>query len=204
MTLVKICGLKDTEHVRVALESGVHAIGFVFAKSRRQISLPEAKALASVIPSDVLKIGVFVNETKENIERYAREVPLDLIQLHGDESPEFAGSLSKPVIKSFSIKNVWDVNKASDYDVAYYLFDTPGVEFRGGSGDTFDWTLLDKSNIPKEKIILAGGLHPENVQEAIQAVQPFMVDVSSGVETEKRKDANKIRAFVRAVRDEER
>lgn len=204
MTLVKICGLKDIEHLRVALELGVNAIGFVFAKSRRQISLPDAKALASIVPPDVLKIGVFVNETKEIIERYAREVPLDLVQLHGDESPEFVKSLSKPVIKSFSITNVGDVNKTSDYDVAYYLFDTPGVEFRGGSGHTFDWSLLDKSNIPKEKLILAGGLHPENVQEAILAVQPFMVDVSSGVETEKRKDANKIRAFVRAVREEER
>jgi len=204
MTLVKICGLKDTEHVRVAVEAGANAVGFIFATSHRQISLSQAKILANEVPADVLKIGVFVNETKETVERYAREVPLDLVQLHGDESPEFAESLSVPVIKALSITNEDDVRKAATYNVDFYLFDTPGVEFRGGSGHTFDWTLLEKVNIPKDKVILAGGLHTENVQSAIQSVQPFMVDVSSGVETEKRKDAKKIRAFVRAVQDEER
>lgn len=204
MTYVKVCGLKDTEHVQVAVEAGANAVGFIFARSHRQISLLEAKGLASVVPPTILKIGVFVNETKETVERYAREVPLDLVQLHGDESPEFAESLSVPVIKALSITNEDDVRKAATYNVDYYLFDTPGIEFRGGSGHTFDWTLLEKVNIPKDKVILAGGLHTENVQSAIQSVQPFMVDVSSGVETEKRKDAKKIRAFVRAVRDEER
>lgn len=203
MTRVKICGLKDIEHVQVAVEAGANAIGFIFAKSHRQISLPQAKTLAKEVPNAVLKIGVFVNETKEIIERYAREVPLDLVQLHGDESPEFAESLSVSVIKALSITNEDDVRKAATYNVDYYLFDTPGVEFRGGSGHTFDWTLLEKVNISKDKVILAGGLHTENVQSAIQSVQPFMVDVSSGVETEKRKDAKKIRAFVRAVQDEE-
>lgn len=204
MTLVKICGLKDIEHVQIAVEAGANAIGFIFATSHRQISLPQARVLAHEVPSDVLKIGVFVNETKETIERYASEIPLDLVQLHGDESPEFAESLSVPVIKALSIANEDDVHKAATYKVAYYLFDTPGVEFRGGSGHTFDWSLLEKVNIPKEKVILAGGLHADNVQSAIQSIQPFMVDVSSGVETEKRKDAKKIRAFVRAVRDKER
>lgn len=204
MTLVKICGLKDIGHVQVAVEAGANAIGFIFATSHRQISLTQAQMLVNEIPPEVLKIGVFVNETKETIERYAREVPLDLIQLHGDESPEFAESLSVPIIKALSITNEDDVRKAAGYNVDYYLFDTPGVEYRGGSGHTFDWTLLEKVNIPKDKVILAGGLHTENVQSAIQIVQPFMVDVSSGVETEKRKDAKKIRAFVHAVRDEER
>lgn len=204
MTLVKICGLKDIDHVQVAVEAGADAIGFIFAKSHRQISLPLAKMIAKEVPNEILKIGVFVNETKEVIERYVREVPLDLVQLHGDESPEFAESLSVPVIKALSIANEDDVRKAASYNVAYYLFDTPGVEYRGGSGHTFDWTLLEKVNIPKDKVILAGGLDAGNVQGAIQSVHPFMVDVSSGVETEKRKDEKKIRAFVRAVRDEER
>lgn len=204
MTRVKICGLKDIEHVQVAVEAGANAIGFIFATSHRQISLSQAKILANEVPSEVLKIGVFVNETKEIMEQYAREIPLDLVQLHGDESPEFVETLSVPVIKALSITSEDDVRKAASYNVDYYLFDTPGVEFRGGSGHTFDWTLLDKVNIPKDKVILAGGLDAGNIQEAIQSVQPFMVDVSSGVETEKRKDAKKIRAFVRAVRDEER
>lgn len=204
MTLVKICGLKVVEHVLAAVDSGANAVGFVFAKSRRQISLKEAKELATVVPQGILKVGVFVNEMREQVEKYVREVPLDIIQLHGDESLEYVKGLSVPVIKAFSITDERDVQRALEFDVDYYLFDTPGVEFRGGSGQPFDWSFVEKTNIPKEKIILAGGLHAGNVQQAIQMVKPFMVDVSSGVETDKRKDAKKIRAFVCAVRDEER
>lgn len=204
MTLVKICGLKVVEDVQAAVDSGANAVGFVFAKSRRQISLQQAKELATVVPLGLLKVGVFVNETREEIERYTREVPLDIIQLHGDESPEYVKGLSIPVIKAFPIKDERDVQRVLEFDVDYYLFDTPGVEFRGGSGHSFDWTLVEKAGIPKEKIILAGGLHAGNVQQAIQMVHPFMVDVSSGVEIDKRKDAKKIRVFVSAVRDEER
>jgi phosphoribosylanthranilate isomerase len=204
MTLVKICGLKVVGDVQAAVDSGANAVGFIFAKSRRQISLQQAKELAILVPIGILKVGVFVNETKEMVEKFAREVPLDIIQLHGDESPEYVKGLPIPVIKAFSITDERDVQRALEFDVDYYLFDTPGVEFRGGSGHSFDWTLVEKAGIPTEKIILAGGLHAGNVQQAIQMVQPFMVDVSSGVETDKRKDAKKIRVFVSAVRDEER
>ena len=204
MTLVKICGLQEVEHVRAAVEGGANAIGFVFAKSRRQITLSQAQRLAVAVPQNVLKVGVFVNETIENIEKYAKEVPLNYVQLHGDESIEYVNSISVPVIKAFSISSKEDVQNALTYDVDLYLFDTPGIEFRGGSGNTFDWGVLDSENIPKDKVILAGGLKAENVRDAIQTVRPYMVDVSSGVETDQRKDESKIRAFIRAVRDEER
>ena len=204
MTLVKICGLQEVEHVRVAVEAGADAIGFVFAKSRRQLTLSQAQRLAVAVPQNVLKVGVFVNETIENIEKYAKEVPLNYVQLHGDESIEYVNSISVPVIKAFSISSNEDVQNALTYDVDLYLFDTPSVEFRGGSGKTFDWGVLDSENIPKNKVILAGGLKAENVRHAIQTVRPYMVDVSSGVETDQRKDESKIRAFIRAVRDEER
>lgn len=204
MTKVKICGLMELKDVLAAVNSGADAVGFVFAPSRRQISVETAKELADAVPSKVMKIGVFVNETLEEVERIAKEVPLDVIQLHGDETPEYIRNLSLPTIKALSINRFEDVQKASQYEVNYFLFDAPGVEFRGGSGQSFDWTLLAKANIPLEKVILAGGLNESNAREAINTVHPFMVDVSSGVETEQKKDTEKIRAFIRAVRDEER
>ena len=204
MTKVKICGLMELEHVNTAVESGADAIGFVFAKSLRQVTVDQARELATAVPSDVLKIGVFVNEALEEVERIAREVPLDVVQLHGDEDPDYVSRLSIPTIKALSIKTKADVQQASQYEVDYFLFDAPGVNYRGGSGHSFDWSLLAKANISHDKVILAGGLTEHNINEAIHIVQPFMVDVSSGVETEQRKDAEKIRTFIRAVRDEER
>ena len=204
MTKVKICGLMELEHVKVAVQSGADAVGFVFAKSRRQVTVEQAKLLATIVPSGVLKIGVFVNETLEEVERIAREVPLDVIQLHGDENPEYVRRISLPTIKALSITTIKDVKNASQFDVDYFLFDAPGVEFRGGSGHSFDWTLLAKANISNDKVILAGGLTENNISEAIHIVKPFMVDVSSGVETEQQKDSVKIRTFIRTVKDEER
>ena len=204
MTKVKICGLMEPIHVLTAVDSGANAIGFVFAKSLRQVTVEQAKELATAVPSDVLKIGVFVNETLEEVERIAREVPLDVVQLHGDEDPDYARRLSLPTIKALSIKTAEDVQRATNYEVDYFLFDAPGDEFRGGSGHSFDWTILAKANISTDKVILAGGLTETNIKEAINIVHPFMVDVSSGVETAQRKDVDKIRTFIRAVRDEER
>lgn len=204
MTKVKICGLMELAHVQVAIESGADAIGFVFAKSRRQVTVMQAKKLAAAVPPGVLKIGIFVNESIKEVERIAKEVPLDMVQLHGDEDPVYARSVSFPTIKALSIANEEDINRAIQYEVDYFLFDAPGVEFRGGSGHSFDWTLLAKSNISTDKVILAGGLSEENINEAINLVNPYMVDVSSGVEKGHRKDAEKIRTFISTVRDEDR
>ena len=208
MVKVKICGLMEAEHVKAAVDSGADAIGFVFADSRRKISAEQAASLAEGIPDGVLKIGVFVNESLEEVERIAKTVPLDMVQLHGDEDPDYARRVSLPTIKALSIRNEKDVQRATQYRVDYYLFDAPGTEFRGGSGHSFDWDLLANSNIPLERVILAGGLTEHNINEAIHLVRPYMVDVSSSVETDKQKDPEKIRSFMRAVRqtrrDEER
>lgn len=204
MTKVKICGLKEQEHVKVAVDAGADAIGFVFAPSRRRVTIEEARKLAQDIPQNVLKIGVFVNASREELERAFKEVPLDFVQLHGEETPEFIESLGLPTIKAFSVRSVEDVREAAKYNVDYYLFDAPGTVYKGGSGVTFDWTLLQDSGISADKLILAGGLDGENVAEAISRVKPFMVDVSSGVEQNKRKDETLMRAFVGAVKDEER
>lgn len=204
MTKVKICGLTEEQHVKAAVDAGVDAIGFVFAPSSREISITDARKLAKFIPNSILKIGVFVNATKEQLIETYETVGLDFIQLHGDESPSFIKSVGLPTIKAFSIREKEDVDSARDYDVAYYLFDAPGVLYQGGSGVSFDWQLLENHEIPKEKLILAGGLHEDNVREAIERVRPAMVDVSSGVENNKRKDCQLMRQFIDKVRNEER
>ena len=204
MTRVKVCGLMEPEHVKVAVEAGVDAIGFVFANSSRRVTINEAKELARGIPDHVLKIGVFVDASIEELEHAFKEVPLDLIQYHGHESADFVESMGLPSIRALSVGSVEDVAKAARYKADYYLFDAPGTVYKGGSGVTFDWGLLRDSGIAAEQLILAGGLNAKNVGEAINRVKPFMVDVSSGVESNKRKDAALIRAFVRAVKDEER
>ena len=204
MTKVKICGLMEHEHVLAAVEAGADAIGFVFAPSSREVTVEQAKELASRIPANVLKIGVFVNETQEEITRIFKTVPLDYVQFHGDEDADFIRKIQLPSIKALPVKNTEDVEKTSEYDTNYYLFDAPGTVYKGGSGVTFDWELLKDSGIPAEKIILAGGLNVGNVKEAVGRVRPFMVDVSSGVERGKRKDAGLIREFIQEVKEGER
>lgn len=201
MTKVKICGLMESEHVQVAVEAGVDAVGFVFAPSRRRVAIAQAKELARLVPDHVVRIGVFVNATQEELESAFREVPLDYIQYHGDETAEFIEKVGLPSIKVLSVRGSEDVAKVHDYKTEYYLFDTPGTEYRGGSGEVFEWSLLKDE--PSERMILAGGLNAQNVKEAIRQVRPFMVDVSSGVEIDRKKDPTLIREFIRAVKEEE-
>lgn len=202
MTNVKICGLKEVRHVKAAVQAGADAIGFVFAPSKRLVSIEQAQELAKHVPTGVLKIGVFVNPTVEELRAAVEGVPLDYVQYHGEETPEFIRTQGYPAIKALSVRTAKDVQKAAQYDVDYYLFDAPGTDFKGGSGHTFDWTLLEVAGIPKEKLILAGGLKQENIEEAVSLVAPFMVDVSSGVETEGVKDIAKIEAFLQAAKKE--
>ena len=202
MTKVKICGLKETEHVQAAVNAGADFIGLMFAPSKRRITVEEAIELVKIIPSNVKKVGVFVNEEPAIIQAIAEKVGLDYIQYHGDETPELIQSIGLPAIKAFSIRSEEDVVRAASYEVDYYLFDAPGTDFRGGSGKSFDWTLLDQMNIPLEKVILAGGLNAENVGLAILLVGPFAVDVSSGVEIEGRKNSTAIANFIEKAKGE--
>lgn len=200
MTKVKICGLKEQQHVQAAIEAGTDAIGFVFAPSKRQVSVQQAQQLAKHVPEGVLKIGVFVNPSAEELRTAVESVPLDFVQYHGEESPEFIRQQGYPAIKALSVRGVEDVQAAANYDVDYYLFDAPGTDFKGGSGHTFDWTLLEMVGISREQLILAGGLQAANIEEAVSLVSPFMVDVSSGVETDGVKDITKITRFIQAVK----
>lgn len=199
MTKVKICGLTEARHVQAAVDAGADAIGFVFAPSRRQVSADQAAQLAIHIPQSVLKVGVFVNATASEIHEIYEAVPLDIVQYHGDETPEFIEKVGLPAFKAFSIKDAEDVHRTAAYHVTP-LFDAPGVEFNGGSGITFNWDILKAAGFQERSFILAGGLNAGNVGEAIAQVNPVMVDVSSGVEIEKRKDEQLIREFIGTVK----
>ncbi|WP_349772368.1 phosphoribosylanthranilate isomerase [Lederbergia citrisecunda] len=201
---MKICGIMSEEAALAASEAGADLLGFVFAESKRKVTTEQAAYIIQQVPQHVKSVGVFVNESYENIIHIAETAKLDYIQLHGDEPPEFCKSLPYPVIKAFSIKEQDDLNQLAEYECDFYLLDSPGVKYRGGSGIPFDWSLLEHLDIPREKIILAGGLDHENVKKAMTTVKPAIVDVSSGVETNGVKDVRKIQEFLAAAKIEER
>ncbi|MFC4402770.1 phosphoribosylanthranilate isomerase [Gracilibacillus xinjiangensis] len=204
MVKVKICGLMNREAILTAVDAGTDFIGFVFAQSKRQVTKEKAAELAKYIPPNVKKVGVFVNEKLEVIQDIAREVGLDYIQLHGDESPAFCKEIGLPVIKAFHVASKEDLDNVASYECDYYLLDSPAGKYRGGNGEKFDWSITKEQDFLNKKILLAGGLHAENVEEAIQEVNPTGVDVSSGVETDSVKDLDKIRAFILAAKKGER
>ncbi|MBD8073248.1 phosphoribosylanthranilate isomerase [Bacillus cereus] len=194
---VKICGITDMETAKRACEYGADALGFVFAESKRKITPKRAEEIIQELPANVLKIGVFVNESVEVIQKIADECGLTYVQLHGDEDNYQIRRLNIPSIKSLGVTSESDMKNAQGYETDYILFDSPKEKFHGGNGKTFSWELL--GHMPKElrkKTILAGGLNALNIEEAIRTVRPYMVDVSSGVETEGKKDVEKIKQFI--------
>ncbi|WML44956.1 phosphoribosylanthranilate isomerase [Neobacillus sp. PS3-40] len=197
---IKICGIKDVSTALAIVEYGADAIGLVFADSKRKIDMESAIEIVKELPDFVMKVGVFVNETKEEMERIASCIGLTHLQLHGDETPEFCQTFAMPIIKALSIKHKNDLEKIKQYPCESILLDGPKGRYRGGNGEAFDWNLLQSEDLQSKQFILAGGLHEENVQEAIQRINPYMVDVSSGVETEGKKDLNKIKSFIEKVK----
>jgi phosphoribosylanthranilate isomerase len=194
---VKICGITDVETAKRACEYGADAIGFVFAESKRKITPEQAKEIIGEIPAHVFKVGVFVNESVEVIQKIAEECRLTHVQLHGDEDNHHIRRLNIPSIKAVGVVLEKDIERAKKYETDYLLFDSPKEKFHGGNGKTFSWELLaHMPNDLREKTILAGGLNIINIEEAIRTVQPYMVDVSSGVETEGKKDIEKIKQFI--------
>lgn len=196
---VKICGITSIEAAQTAEQADADFIGFVFARSSRKITPESAQKIGQTTSSSLKKVGVFVNETIEKMNAIVRDVGLDYVQLHGDESPETAQAIQAPVIKAFPIDQV-NQEAVRTYPCTYYLIDSPGGQYRGGSGKTFDWSTLEQAGIDKQKCILAGGLNETNIQEAIHIAQPTGVDVSSGVETNGQKDLQKIQQFITAAK----
>lgn len=198
-TRVKICGITNVEDARLSCELGADAIGFnMYPRSPRYLPPTAAREIVEVIPPLVAKVGLFVNEEADRIKALLSELQFDLLQFHGDESNEFCRQFGLPFIKVLRIKDATDLELIDEYpDSEGILLDAHVVGQFGGTGKTIDWTQLTDISIP---MLLAGGLTPENVAEAIRIVAPYGVDVSSGVEREPgKKDPERLRAFFKAV-----
>ena len=201
-TRVKICGITRIEDATAAAQAGADAIGFVFEpKSPRYVKPDQAQAIMRALPPFVTVVGLFVNAAPDAVETVLKHVALDLLQFHGNETPEQCRRYHRPYIKAIHMHvdvNLHD-NARRYADAEGLLLDTAVADVAGGSGQAFDWSRVP-SDLGKP-VILAGGLTPENVAEAVRQVRPFAVDVSSGVEQSKGiKDAQKISAFIEAVR----
>jgi phosphoribosylanthranilate isomerase len=185
-----------------AVEAGADALGFIFfRKSPRYIEPNAAEKIASRIPASVLKVGVFVDESLDTMQEIARQCGLDRLQLHGNESTTICASLHTPVIKAFRIQDQNSLTPLRDYEVSAFLLDSYVAGQLGGTGAKFNWDLAIQAKTFGAPIILAGGLTPENVADAVAKVRPFGVDVSSGVEmTPGKKDHAKVREFVRRAK----
>lgn len=198
---VKICGITRVEDALSAVEQGADAIGLVFyAPSPRAVSIEQAAAIAQQIPAFVSVVGLFVNAEESFVKEVTSRVALDLLQFHGDETPEQCARYGLPFIKAVRVKSDTNlVQCAKDYSASRaLLLDTYTEGVAGGTGHTFDWGLIP-SDLNKP-VVLAGGLTAENVGSAIQQVKPYAVDVSGGVELSKGiKDAAKIAAFMQQV-----
>jgi indole-3-glycerol phosphate synthase/phosphoribosylanthranilate isomerase len=200
---VKICGITTPEDAEAAVRAGADAIGLNFwPESKRRVSLDQAARIAAVVPSRVRLAGVFVNADLRTIEHALATVPLSAIQLHGDEPPELSAQIPAAVIRSIPISAATAFDRARQYPAAAFLLDAPAKGY-GGAGEPFDWSLAGSARDRLQRpIVLAGGLTPENVAEAIRRVRPDGVDVASGVESAPgRKDPERLRKFVVAARE---
>ena len=200
-TRVKICGLTRTEDVESAVASGADALGFVFYESSpRAVSIADAQQLIRSVPAFVSVVGLFVNPTEQEVREVLEHLPLDLLQFHGDESPEFCSQFQLRWIKAVRVQNREQVIQAFNqyHEAAGLLVDAWDPDHYGGTGKSFNWDL-----IPSERplpLILAGGLSSDNVFRAVEQVQPWAVDVSGGVERSKGiKDIQKISDFIKEV-----
>lgn len=201
-TRIKICGLTREEDVRAAVSAGTDAIGFVFyPPSPRFVSFERAAELARLIPPFVTTVGLFVNAGRDYVENALEAVPLQVLQFHGDETEADCVGYGLPYIKAGRMRPGLDLLKyAASFPCAQGLLLDAFVEGYGGGGETFDWSLIP-SGLPLP-LILSGGLHAGNVAEAVRCVQPWAVDVSSGVEAAKGiKDADRITEFVAGVQN---
>lgn len=192
MTKVKICGLSTVEAVETAVLAGADYIGFVFAESKRQISLEQAHELAKLVTGKTKIVGVFVSPSLEDLEQAIGQVPLDMVQIHGMFDETLIPKISVPVIRAIQLSDQ-EAKVTSPAD--FLLFDAPVA----GSGRTFDWDLLKDQKIQQD-FFIAGGLTVDNVRQARETFQPYALDVSSGVETDGRKDIEKIKAFIEGAK----
>jgi phosphoribosylanthranilate isomerase len=227
MTKIKICGMRCENDIHIINKYCPDYAGFVFAKGKRCISMEQGKLLTGMLDIKIRKVGVFVNESADNVIKICNECMLDVIQLHGDETQSYLSELKQRLIagrfsnykritnsiceinvknnvieiwKVIRIKDAYSILAIKDYKADRYVADSWQEKCYGGSGRVFNWGMLS-NNANKESIILAGGLNPGNVNQAISILKPYAVDVSSGVEIDGYKDENKIRDFIHGIRN---
>ena len=204
MTLVKICGITNAGDARVAADAGADAVGLIFAESLRRVSIEEARRISTVLPENIIRVGVFVDEKPAEVLTISREVGLDLAQLHGDETPEAVTAVWEggvKVMKAIRVSDASSLQALDRYEADLILLDSYSKKARGGTGERFDWGLAN-SLTGRDNIVVSGGLGPENVREAIEFFEPYGVDASSALEDEPgRKNGERVRRFVLAARD---
>ncbi len=204
MTKIKVCGITSKADAFMCIDAGVDAVGFVFVdESPRKIAPEEAQRIISDLPPFVISVGIFVNRPEDEVIRIADICKLDILQLHGNELPNYCALFNRKVIKAFRVRGSDDIKAMPEYKVAGYLLDSYEEDRAGGTGKTFEWFLAQEAT-KYGPIILAGGLTPENVNRAIAAVHPYAVDVSSGVEerdTPGKKNKIKLTEFIRQVQN---
>ena len=211
MTKIKICGLSEVQHALAAAEAGADFLGLVFAPSRRQVSAEKAlqvvEAVRALKPSQVV-VGVFVNSAVDEVNRIADYCHLDWVQLSGDETWHYCQQIERPIIKAIHVSNTRTSEEiSSEIAIGHQLLpqedfvcllDSRVADTYGGTGQAFDWQLA-KEVSATFPVLIAGGLNPTNVGQLIREIQPWGVDISSGVETNGQKDTAKIKAFIQVV-----
>jgi len=199
---VKICGITRAEDAAAAVEAGADALGFIFSDaSPRLVTTAQAAGIIRTLPPFVARVGVFVNASESEVRRAVMECGINVLQFHGEERPPFCRQFGLPVLKAFRISDAQSLKPLSDYSSETWLLDSYVAGQRGGTGSVFNWDLAAVAVKQGGRVILAGGLTPENVVEAIRRVRPYALDVSSGVESDPgKKDAAKIRAFIQAAK----
>jgi phosphoribosylanthranilate isomerase len=201
MVKVKICGITNLEDALMACELGVDALGFIFYdKSPRYVQPNLAKAIMRCLPPFVTKVGVFVNTTLSLLTEICEIVPIEVVQLHGDETPEYCKQILHPCLKVFRVDADFNVLKLKEYETAGYVLDTFNNYAYGGTGATFDWSIAKEAN-KFGRVVLSGGLNSDNILKALDFVRPYAVDVCSGVEASPgKKDPQKLKRFLQEFR----
>ncbi len=199
MVKIKVCGITNLEDALISEECGADAVGFIFYKNSKRFIEPEsAKEIICSLSPFTMKVGVFVNESPDFINETAKNLGLNAVQLHGEEEPELINKISYPKIKSFRINNDFDFSKLNEYSNTAFLFDTYSTSEYGGTGKPFDWRLIPGEL--KNKIILAGGISINNIEEIVNLIKPAAVDLSSSLESEPgKKNKEKVYEFFNKI-----
>lgn len=203
MVFVKVCGITSPEDARVAADSGADAIGLLFAESPRRVSVERAREISAALPAEVARVGVFVDDSAEEVLRVAREAGLDYAQLHADETPQTVAAIREggvKVVKALRVRDADSLARMNEYAADLYLLDSFSEKARGGTGERFDWALAEAVR-GCDNILISGGITPDNVREALQFFEPRGIDASSSLESAPgEKDAEKVRRFVGAAK----